>query len=93
LRQKGVKSVAVCGGSGAFLIKQAVRQGADFYITADVKYHEFFDAEARLVLADVGHWESEQYTVDLLHHLIAKKFPTFAVLKTGVTTNPVQYFL
>jgi dinuclear metal center YbgI/SA1388 family protein len=89
---KGVKKVAVCGGSGAFLIKQAVRQGADFYITADVKYHEFFDAEGVLVLADVGHYESEQYTIELLHHLIAKKFPTFAVLKTETNTNPVRYF-
>lgn len=92
LLQKPVKKVAVCGGSGAFLIKQAIRQGADFYITADVKYHEFFDAENAVVIADVGHWESEQYTIDLLHDLIAKKFPTFAVLKTSVNTNPVWYF-
>jgi putative NIF3 family GTP cyclohydrolase 1 type 2 len=93
LLHKGVKKVAVCGGSGAFLIKQALRQGVDFYITADVKYHEFFDAENEMVIADVGHWESEQYTVELLHSIIAKKFPTFAVLKTAVDTNPVQYFL
>jgi dinuclear metal center YbgI/SA1388 family protein len=88
-----VKKVAVCGGSGAFLLKQAARQGAQFYITADIKYHEFFDAENALVLADVGHYESEQFTVELLHDLIVKKFPTFAVLKTEVVTNPVQYFL
>jgi dinuclear metal center YbgI/SA1388 family protein len=93
LLQTGVCKVAVCGGSGAFLIKQAIRQGAQFYITADVKYHEFFDAEGKLVVADVGHWESEQYTVELLHDLIAKKFPTFAVRKTALDTNPVQYFL
>ena len=92
LRQKPVHKVAVCGGAGAFLIKKALSMGADFYITADVKYHEFFDAEGRLVIADVGHYESEQYTVDLLHDLIAKKFPTFAVQKTGVNTNPVRYF-
>ncbi|MBD0366886.1 MAG: Nif3-like dinuclear metal center hexameric protein [Flavisolibacter sp.] len=92
LRSKPVEKVAVCGGAGAFLIKKAVAMGADFYITADVKYHEFFDAEGRLVIADVGHYESEQYTVDLLHSLIAKKFPTFAVLKTEVNTNPVLYF-
>jgi dinuclear metal center YbgI/SA1388 family protein len=90
---KGVKKVAVCGGSGAFLIKQALRQGAQVYITADVKYHEFFDAEGQLLIADVGHWESEQYTVELLHDLIARKFPTFATFKTEVTTNPVQYFI
>jgi dinuclear metal center YbgI/SA1388 family protein len=88
----GVKKVAVCGGSGAFLIKQAVQQGVQFYITADVKYHEFFDAEGNLVIADVGHWESEQYTIELLHDLIARKFPTFAVLKSEADTNPVRYF-
>lgn len=88
-----VRRVAVCGGSGAFLIKQAAQQGAQIYITADVKYHEFFEAEDRLVLADVGHFESEQYTIELLHDLIVKKFPTFAVRKTEVNTNPVQYLL
>jgi dinuclear metal center YbgI/SA1388 family protein len=93
LTGKEVKKVAVCGGSGAFLIKQALRQGAQVYITADVKYHEFFDAEGQLVIADVGHWESEQYTVELLHDLIARKFPTFATFKTEVNTNPVQYFM
>lgn len=90
---KRVKKVALCGGSGAFLIKQAVAQGAQFYITSDVKYHEFFDAEGQLVIADVGHWESEQYTIELLHDLIARKFPTFAVFKTERNTNPVQYFI
>ena len=64
----------------------------DVYVTADVKYHEFFDAEGRMVIADIGHYESEQYTVDLLRDLLLQKFPTFAVLKTGVNTNPVQYF-
>ncbi len=92
LRSKPVKKVAVCGGSGSFLIKKALAAGADFYITSDVKYHEFFNAEGRMVLADIGHYESEQFTVDLLHGLLAKKFPTFAVLKTEVNTNPVRYF-
>jgi len=87
-----VKKVAVCGGAGSFLIKRAIQQGADVYVTADVKYHEFFDAEDRLVLADIGHYESEQFTVELLHDLLVKKFPTFAVLKTSVNTNPVKYF-
>lgn len=93
LRDKVVKTVALCGGSGAFLIPKAVSMGADFYISADIKYHEFFDAEGRTVVADIGHYESEQYTIDLLHDLVAKKFPTFAVLKTTVNTNPVSYFL
>jgi dinuclear metal center YbgI/SA1388 family protein len=89
---KPIKKVAVCGGAGSFLIKKAAQMGADLYITADVKYHEFFDAEGKLVLADIGHYESEQFTIDLMHDLLAEKFPTFAVLKTKVNTNPVRYF-
>jgi dinuclear metal center YbgI/SA1388 family protein len=89
---KPIKKVAVCGGAGSFLIKKAAQMGADIYITADIKYHEFFDAEGRLVLVDIGHYESEQFTIDLLRDLLAEKFPTFAVLKTKVNTNPVKYF-
>jgi dinuclear metal center YbgI/SA1388 family protein len=89
---KPIKKVAVCGGAGSFLIKRAIQQKADIYITGDVKYHEFFDADSRLVLADIGHYESEQFTIDLLHELLVEKFPTFAVLKTSVNTNPVRYF-
>jgi dinuclear metal center YbgI/SA1388 family protein len=87
-----VSRVAVCGGAGSFLISKALAAGAQFYITADMKYHEFFDANNRLVLADIGHYESEQFTIDLLHELLEQKFPTFAVLKTTVNTNPVRYF-
>ena len=90
---KQVKNVALCGGAGSFLISKAVAAGADFYITADVKYHEFFDANDRLVIADIGHWESEQYTTDLLFDILNGNFPNFAVQKTGVKTNPVFYFL
>ena len=93
LTGRSVKTVAVCGGAGSFLISNAIAAGADFYITADVKYHEFFDANGRLVLADVGHYESEQFTVALLAGFLQEKFPTFAALKTGVKTNPVNYFL
>ena len=89
---KPIQKVAVCGGSGSFLIKKAVQMGADMYITADIKYHEFFDAEGKLVIVDIGHYESEQFTVDLIHDLLVEKFPTFAVLKTRVNTNPVRYF-
>ena len=89
---KKVKKVALCGGAGSFLISKAIASGADFYITADVKYHEFFDANGRLVIADIGHWESEQFTIDLLFDILKAKFPTFAVLKTEVKTNPVCYF-
>lgn len=92
LRARPVKKVALCGGAGSFLIHRALQQGADAYITADVKYHEFFDADGRILLADIGHYESEQFTADLLRDLLAEKFPTFAILKSGLNTNPVRYF-
>lgn len=88
-----VKKIALCGGAGSFLTSAALAAGADFYITGDVKYHEFFDANSRLVIADIGHYESEQFTTDLLFDLLSQKFPTFAIQKTGVKTNPVHYFL
>ena len=93
LTGKPVKKIALCGGAGSFLIGAAIATGADFYITGDVKYHEFFDANNRLVIADIGHFESEQFTIELLFDILSQKFPTFAVLKTGVKTNPVHYFL
>ncbi len=92
LLNKPVKKIALCGGAGSFLIFRALAVGADFYITADIKYHEFFDANDRLVVADIGHFESEQFTIDLLHEILLKKFPTFAVLKTALNTNPVNYY-
>lgn len=88
-----IKKVAVCGGAGSFLITSALSLNADAFVTADLKYHEFFNADGKLLLADVGHFESEQYTIELLHELLVQKFPTFAVLKTGVKTNPVNYFI
>lgn len=93
LRGKPVKRVALCGGAGSFMVSKALQFKADFYITGDMKYHEFFDANDRLVIADVGHFESEQYTVDLLYDILAEKFHTFAVFKTGVRTNPVNYYI
>jgi dinuclear metal center YbgI/SA1388 family protein len=92
LLNRPVKKIAVCGGAGSFLIGMARRSGADVYLTSDVKYHEFFDADGQMVLADIGHYESEQFTVELIHELLAGKFPTFAILKTTVKTNPVRYF-
>ena len=92
LKGRLVKKVALCGGAGSFLIGVAIAAGADFYITADMKYHEFFDTNGKLVIADIGHYESEQFTIDLLQEVLAQKFPTFAVLKTAVITNPVKYF-
>lgn len=92
LTGKPVKKVALCGGAGSFLTGAAVSAGAGFYISSDIKYHEFFDANGRLVIADIGHYESEQFTIDLLFEVLTEKFPNFAVLKTGVNTNPVRYF-
>ena len=92
LTGKPVKKVALCGGAGSFLIGAAIVAGADFYISSDIKYHDFFDANGKLVIADIGHYESEQFTIDLLFDILSEKFTTFAVLKTGVNTNPVQYF-
>ena len=92
LLQKPIRKVALCGGAGSFLTKTAVAAGADVFITGDVKYHEFFDADGKLVLADIGHWESEQFTIDLLSDFLTQKFPTFAVLKSTVKTNPVEYY-
>ncbi|MGZ8558752.1 MAG: Nif3-like dinuclear metal center hexameric protein [Chitinophagaceae bacterium] len=92
LKGRPVKRVALCGGAGSFLIFSALGSGADIYITADIKYHEFFDANGRILIADIGHYESEQFTIDLLQEILELKFPTFAVLKTKVMTNPVYYF-
>ena len=91
LMQKKIQKVAICGGSGSFLLNDAIRSGANIFITADYKYHQFFDAEGRIVIADIGHFESEQYTIDLLKEIISKNFPTFAVRLTKVSTNPVHY--
>lgn len=88
---KPVKKVALCGGAGSFLISKALAAGADVYVSADFKYHEFFEANDRLLIADIGHYESEQFTINLLQEFLERKFPTFAVLKTGVNTNPVRY--
>lgn len=93
LLQKIVKKIALCGGAGSFLINAAKSAGAHFYITADVKYHEFFDADSQMVIADIGHWESEQFTVDLLLDVLTSGFPTFAVRKSKIVTNPVNYFI
>lgn len=86
-----VKRVAVCGGSGSFLLQNAIAAKADVFITADFKYHQFFDAEGKIVIADIGHYESEQFTKELFYELLLKKFPTFAVRLSEINTNPVFY--
>ena len=91
LRGRPVQKLAICGGAGSFLIPNALSAGVDAFVTADLKYHEFFEADGRLLLCDLGHYESEQFTTELLQEVLRQKFPTFAVLKTEVKTNPVQY--
>ena len=86
-----IKKVAVCGGSGSFLIGDAIRSGADIFLTGDIKYHEFFDADEKLVIADIGHYESEQFAKDLIYSVLIKKFPNFAVLISEMNTNVVNY--
>jgi dinuclear metal center YbgI/SA1388 family protein len=93
LLPRQVRRIAICGGSGSFLLKQALAAGADVFVTADYKYHQFFDAEGQIVIADIGHWESEQYTVELLRDIIAEKNPTFALLLSETKSNPVNYFI
>ncbi len=91
LLNKKIKKVAVCGGSGSFLLKDAIKAGADIFVTADFKYHQFFDAENRIVIADIGHFESEQYTSELFYDILKKKFNTFALHLSKINTNPINY--
>lgn len=86
-----VDRVAVCGGSGSFLLPNAIAAGADVFITADFKYHQFFDAEDKIVIADIGHYESEQFTTEVFAGILKENFPTFAVHFTETNTNPINY--
>lgn len=86
-----ISKVAVAGGSGGFLLQDAIRQEADVFITADYKYHEFFDANSQIIVADIGHYESEQFTIELLSELINDNFINFAARSTKMVTNPVNY--
>ena len=92
LMGKPIRKIAVCGGAGSFLLPQAIAAGADFFVSADFKYHQFFDTENRIVIADIGHFESEQFTKELFYELLTKKFPKFAIHFSEVVTNPVYYF-
>lgn len=89
--KESVRKVAVCGGSGSFLLKDAIRGSADIFITSDYKYHEFFDANGRIVIVDIGHYESEKYTIDLLQELLSQNFSNFAAHCTNSITNPIFY--
>ena len=91
LPEKPIQKVAVCGGSGSSLIGDAMRAGADILLTADIKYHQFFDARYPFAVADIGHYESEQFTKELFYELLTGKFSNFAVQLTRVNTNPIKY--
>ena len=86
-----IKRVAICGGSGSFLLNNAKKADADIFITADVKYHEFFDSEEDIIMADIGHYESEQFTKELIYDLLTKKITKFAIRLSNVNTNPIKY--
>jgi len=91
LLNKPIKKVAVCGGSGSYLLKDAIDQGADIFVSGDFKYHQFFDAENRILIADIGHFETEQVTKELFYELLTKKFPKFAIRFTEINSNPINY--
>lgn len=88
---KTVRKVALCGGAGIFLLREAEKAGADAFVTGDIKYHDFYDAPAHLLTVDIGHYESEQFTSDLLVRKLKKKFPKFAIFKAGTQSNPVIF--
>jgi dinuclear metal center YbgI/SA1388 family protein len=91
LTGKKIKRVALCGGAGISLLGEALRARADVFVTADLRYHDFFNAENRLLLTDIGHYESEKYSIEIIYDLIIKKFPTFAVRFSETNTNPINY--
>ena len=86
-----IKKIAVCGGSGSFLLNHVRNLDVDLYISSDFKYHEFFDANNQFIIADIGHYESEQFTKELIYDLLTKKFTKFAVQLSKVNTNPINY--
>jgi len=89
---KMIKKIALCGGSGSFLLKTAKAADADIFISGDIKYHEFFEANQYMMIADIGHYESEQFTKDLIHDFLIENFPKFAVQISEHQTNPIKYF-
>lgn len=86
-----IQTIAICGGSGSFLIEEAISKNADIFITADVKYHDYFRANNKIIIADIGHYESEQFTKDIFYDTLIKKFYNFAFQISKVSTNPINY--
>ncbi len=91
LLNKTIRKVAICGGSGSEFLPEAITAGADVFISADFKYHQYFDAENKILIADIGHYESEQFTKDVFYEIITKNIPKFAVRISDVNTNPIKY--
>ncbi|MFY9154424.1 MAG: Nif3-like dinuclear metal center hexameric protein [Prolixibacteraceae bacterium] len=90
---KPIRKVAVCGGAGSSYLSKAMAQKADIFISGDFKYHQFFEAENQIIIADIGHYESEQFTKEVFYELLTKKFPKFAVHLSAINTNPVNCFI
>jgi len=86
-----ITRVAVCGGAGSFLLKEAIKNKAQIFISSDFKYHDYFEADGKIIIADIGHYESEQYTKELLYDILSEKFANIAFRLTGVVTNPINY--
>jgi hypothetical protein len=89
---KKIRRVALCSGSGSFLIQEAINEKADLFLTADLKYHDFFKSQGNMVLADIGHYESEQFVKEWIYAVLIEKFPNFAVLISETNANPVKYY-
>jgi putative NIF3 family GTP cyclohydrolase 1 type 2 len=87
-----IKRVAICGGAGSFLISQAKNKKADIYISSDIKYHEFFDADERLIIADIGHYESERFTNEIFYAILKENFANIALHLGQTVTNPIKYY-
>lgn len=92
LVKEKIETVAMCGGAGSFLLNAAISKHADIFISGDFKYHDFFNAEKKIIIADIGHYESEQFTKDIFYEILMKKNPKFAVFKSEVITNPIKYY-
>jgi putative NIF3 family GTP cyclohydrolase 1 type 2 len=86
-----VKKIAWCGGAGGFLLPAAIKNQADVFVSADFKYHDYFDADNKIIIADVGHYESEQYTKELLSEMLNEEFDQFNINISEVNTNPIRY--
>jgi dinuclear metal center YbgI/SA1388 family protein len=91
LLHKPVKTIAICGGSGSFLINRAISAGADMFLTGDIKYHQFFEADEQIVIVDLGHYESEQFTIEIFYDILIKNLPNFAIHFSSIRTSPIYY--